>query len=103
MSKIKQAIALLQDQNLIWSDDFETIREPLADYLIDLNTHGDGADIALEPLLDKLLQTEVTEAGYDDPLMEWIESATRQLGIVEYTASRSERMAAALKKLFRSL
>lgn len=30
---VKQALGLLNDKNLIWSADFDAIRQPLADYL----------------------------------------------------------------------
>lgn len=33
LATVKHALALLQDKNLIWSSDFEAIREPLANWL----------------------------------------------------------------------
>lgn len=102
--KLKEAIALLDDKNLIWSDDFDQIRLPLSDLLERIRQSGlKDFDDELDTLLAQLLQVEHTDIDADDPLMQWIESATRQLGIVEYAASRSERTAAAFKRLFRSI
>lgn len=105
--KLKEAIALLDDAHLVWSDDFEQIRLPLSDLLERIRQLDNlgicDFDDELDTLLAKLLQVEYTDPGADDPLIQWIESATRQLGIVEYAASRSERTAAAFKRLFRSI
>lgn len=103
-NKLKEAIALLDDGHLIWSDDFEQIRLPLSDLLERIRqTETDAFDDELDTLLNQLLQTDITQPDMTDPLIQWIDSATRQLGIVEYTASRSERTAAAIKRLFRSI
>jgi hypothetical protein len=99
-NKLRESIAFLNDDSLIWSDDFETIRKSLAALLQDLDTHC-WQSHELESFVDALLQTEITQIDLEDPLMQWIDSASRQLGIVEYTASKSERMTAALKRLFR--
>lgn len=102
--KLKEAVALLDDAHLIWSDDFEQIRLPLSDLLERIRQSGSKEfDDELDTLLGQLLQVEHTELDSDDPLLQWIESASRQLGIVEYAASRSERTAAAFKRLFRSI
>lgn len=102
--KLKEAVALLDDAHLVWSDDFEQIRLPLSDLLERIRQSGSQEfDDELDTLLAQLLQIEYTDPDADDPLMQWLESATRQLGIVEYAASRSERTAAAFKRLFRSI
>lgn len=102
--KLQEAIALLDDKHLVWSDDFETIRLPLSDLLERLRqSETTDFDDELDTLLHALLQIEYTDPVNTDPLLQWLDSATRQLQIVEYTASRSERTAAALKRLFRSI
>lgn len=101
---IREAVALLDDDGLVWSDDFESVRLPLADLLEKLRqTPSHQFDDEIETLVFALLQADITGITAPDPLQEWVESATRQLGIVEVTASRSQRTADAIKRLFGSL
>ena len=51
-----QASMLLRDDNLIWSDDFEAIRKPLA-ALIDL----EAASYRFNPFLVQICQTLIAE------------------------------------------
>jgi hypothetical protein len=102
--KLGEAIALLDDKHLVWSDDFESIRLPLSDLLERLRqSESTDFDDELDTLLHALLQIDYTDPVTNDPLMQWLDSAARQLEIVEYAASRSERTAAAIKRLFRSI
>jgi hypothetical protein len=102
--ELAEAIALLDDKHLVWSEDFETIRLPLSDLLERLRqSESTEFDDELETLLHALLQIDYTDAVATDPLLQWLDSASRQLEIVEYAASRSERTAAAIKRLFRSI
>lgn len=103
-NKLEEAIALLDDKHLVWSDDFESIRLPLSDLLERLRlSESKEFDDEIDTLLHALLQIEYTDEIANEPLLQWLDSASRQLEIVEYTASRSERTAAALKRLFRSI
>jgi hypothetical protein len=52
----KQASGLLRDDNLVWSDDFETIRKPLA-ALIDL----EAATYRFNPFLTQICQAVIAE------------------------------------------
>lgn len=101
VDKISEAINFLSDDDLVWSDDFETIRKPLANLLMSLGEYETTPEV--EGLLDALLESEITSIHPEDPMVPWMEEIQRQLGIVEYTASRSERMAAAIKRLFREI
>ena len=52
----KQASGLLRDDNLVWSDDFETIRKPLA-ALIDL----EASTYRFNPFLVQICQQLIAE------------------------------------------
>ena len=100
---LKDTIKLLKDDNLVWSGDFEIVRKPLAKMLekieqIDTHQFDDEifeicSSLDAGPSLD----------GPDDPLESWIVDSARQLGIYEYSATKSRSMAQALKKLFNQL
>lgn len=99
MSKIEQAIALLQDDQLVWSDDFEHLRKPLLELLAWLEVIEFDHATPVVHMVEALLGEE-PDLVSDDPLENWVFDAARQLGIYQETAGRSESMAAALKKLF---
>jgi len=90
MSNIKEARALLNDDNLVWSEDFERIRKPLSS-LLDGNLH------ALNDIADAIVEADITAP---DPLEQWVWDAARQLKIYDDLTQRSVAMAGALKKLF---
>ena len=91
MTTIRETIALLSDETLIWSDDFESVRLPLAALLRkaeQLNIQE--LDDELDDLLFALTGSEIPPARVD-PMQQWLNEAIRQLGIFEQVASRSER------------
>lgn len=98
MTRLDQAVALLRDDQLIWSDDFEGLRRPLVELLRWLDSI-DYADAAPVRGVVMALLAEDGDLGQADPLEEWVFDAARQLGIFEETAARSASMASALKRL----
>lgn len=65
--KLTTALTLLRDENLVWSDDFDAIREPLKKLLLALVTLGSSGTANLP------LQTEITERAIDALLEALIE------------------------------
>lgn len=55
---LKQAAGLLEDENLIWSDDLEAIRRPLAKLLHHLAPLGDHAPESAVELAQTLIAEE---------------------------------------------
>jgi len=51
--KLDNAIALLQDDNLVWSDDFDAIRHDLANLLGSLGTLFEAAEAISGELTDE--------------------------------------------------
>jgi len=102
-TRVREAVALLRDKHLEWSDDFESIRVPLANLLeriAPLLTHQ--FDEPVEELVSSLLNEphEVTEL---DALEQWIVDAANQLGYFELTARRSKTFRDALRRMFTQL
>lgn len=62
MIEIEQAVALLRDDNLVWSSDFETMRKSLADLLEKANDI-DFAVASLEPEIGDLAIKLLNERG----------------------------------------
>jgi len=100
---LHDAIKLLKDENLVWSNDFELVRLPLAkvfEKIEQIDTHQfDNEVFEICSALDSGPSTD----GPDDPLESWIVDSARELGIYEYSATKSRSMAKALKKLFNQL
>jgi hypothetical protein len=67
--KISKAIALLRDENLVWSFDFEIIREPLKKLLLTLIPLGSSGSGNLP------LQLEISEQA----LNELLEALVREI------------------------
>lgn len=106
MSSLHQALKLLRDDNLVWADEFEAIRHPLADLLDhvgQLPTHQ--FDEFVDELVISLLSEHPhsTHVSTTDPVERWMDDATRQLGIIEEVASRSERSKLAIQRMFGAL
>ena len=83
-AQIRESVALLRDDGLVWSPDFETIRLPLADLLEAIGrlpTHQ--LDDALDGLMIRLLciEPDENERG-DDPLEAWIRSVAKTFRIL---------------------
>lgn len=98
MSRLDQAVSLLRDEQLVWSDDFAGLRAPLAELLRWLDSIDYADATPVRDLITAVL-AEDGDIGLADPFEDWIFDAARQLGIYQETASRSEAMAAALKRL----
>lgn len=99
---LRQAIALLQDDTLVWSEDFESIRKPLGSLLEKIRklpTHQ--MDDELDELIAIINCDHVPP--YRDPMESWMNEAARQLGFFQMTANRSQRTAEAIRRMFRSL
>lgn len=58
VADFKQAIALLRDNNLVWSSDFDDIRLDLADLLTSKVTLGSANHPALIELVQNLIAEE---------------------------------------------
>jgi hypothetical protein len=112
-TRIEKAIKLLKDDNLVWSNDFNQIRKPLAE-LLDVATQWEYHHIEsqLDTLLDSLLSEKklgndwTEEDGnliIENPIDEFQDSARQQLYIIEALAKNSKSMNKALNKLFRNL
>ena len=99
MGNIQEARALLTDDNLVWSDDFERIREPLA-RLLAYRIDDFGFRVAVNEIADAIVEADVTAP---DPTDECVWDAARQLGIIDQLAQRSKGTADALKRLFSRL
>ncbi len=98
--RITDALRLLQDEDLIWSDDFEAIRKPLAALLRvieQLPTHQ--LDDAVEQLLDGLLAEPM---GYTPDLDAVATDTLRQVQLYDALVS-TDRTANAIKRLFKLL
>lgn len=97
--KLAEATALLLDRNLVWSDDFETIRVPLANLL---ERHRFTASHFFDDELNELL----TALGGDsippkiDHLGAWADQARKELAIIQEASDKSAYLASALARLF---
>ena len=103
-SLLRQGIALLRDEQLVWSEDLELLRLPLADLLDKINqlpTHQ--LDEELEVLLGVLLRPDLVEGRVPEPLERWMRDAARQLGVYKVAANESPAMRDIVRKLFKSL
>lgn len=99
--ELREAVALLRDEQLVWSEDFEVIRVPLAGLLAkiaQLPTHqlDEELDAFLRPLLS--FEHEVTEPN--DPLESWVQKSARDLGIYKQLSDASPEFKTAITKLF---
>ena len=95
---LRQTIALLEDETLIWSDDFETIRRPLADLLRKLYqspTHQFDDEIEE---LTFALEGAVIPLARIDPMQFWLLEAAKQLGIDRATQNDRKNL---FKRMFR--
>lgn len=101
MRNLTEAVALLRDENLVWSDDFESIRRPLAELLTRIGqTPSHQFD---EPVDEIVLALVEPLNNVPEPLEQWMLDASRQLGIYQQVAGKSETTRNALKKLFKLL
>ena len=100
--ELGEAIALLLDRNLVWSDDFETIRIPLANLL---ERHRFTPTHFFDEELGPLLQALSGEIVPDKPdhLQAWSQAARKDLEIIQEATDRSKYLAQAIARLFQLL
>lgn len=55
-TEVQEAVKLLADKNLVWSADFEAIREPLAELMTAVQSHKRclGLDVAMIRALNQV-------------------------------------------------
>jgi len=53
LMQVNNAIELLRDDNLVWSDDFDSIRHDLADLLVSIQLVIDAASAITGELIDE--------------------------------------------------
>jgi hypothetical protein len=97
--QLSEAIALLRDANLLWSEDFETIRLPLADLL---ERHRLSSSHFFDDDLYDILGALQGDAvpGSIDYLGRWADQAKRDLRLIQDATGRSKYLADALTRLF---
>jgi hypothetical protein len=94
--RVIEAVRLLRS-DLIWSADFEQIREPLADLLdlvMQLPTHQ--LDDALDALTSKVISLEPVNV-YTNELEQWIRTVERSMQKVDQQNSKEN----IFQKIFR--
>ena len=94
------ALKLLRDDNLVWSEEFDAIRKPLADLLERISQ---SPSHQFDAQVDAILQALTTDQHISDPMEAWLIDAARQLGYLEDISSRSDNFKNAIKRLFRAL
>lgn len=93
-----EALRLLKDENLVWSDEFEEIRRPLADLLVRIEQSGSHQ---FDDLVDELVKAIAEpELSVPEPLERWVIDSARTLGVYQAVAGRSKQTADAVRKLF---
>jgi hypothetical protein len=103
MTEVSQAIALLRDETLVHSEDFELIRLPLASLLERLaQTPSHQFDDEIADLVHPILTGE-TAVKISEPLEAWIQSSARALGIYRVAANESPAFRDLMRKVFRNL
>jgi hypothetical protein len=82
--QLREAVALLRDDGLVWSEDFETIRLALADLLAKIAQLPTAQlDDELDELLARLLHTDHLPTKIPDALERWVKDGARELGIYQ--------------------
>lgn len=100
MKRWADAVRLLEDDNLVWSEEFEAIRKPLARVIDEFDSPE------IDAIIDALVPyAEVPERVLivDSTLSEADAEALRQFVIVDKIAQSSITTRRALRKLFRNL
>jgi hypothetical protein len=112
--EIDKAIRILRDDNLVWDEDFEQIRYPLAD-LLDVATQFEYRHIEdqIDKIVDVLVKEEPSkraswteedgELTIPSVLEEWDEQTKRQIYIYQSLTEQSKATRQILKKLFGKL
>jgi hypothetical protein len=103
MKEIDELIKILKNNELVWSNDFETIRQPLAKLLetiAQLDTHQFDENVS-ELASNLLLDNPVSSA--QDIRFSRTGEAAMYLGIMQLLAERDKQMGGALKRMFKQL
>lgn len=103
MTQLSQAIALLRDEHLVHSEDFELIRLPLADLLTKIDqspSHqfDDEVDAITRPIVAG--ETSVT---IPEPLEAWMKGAAHELGIYSVASNESPTLRHLVRRIFGTL
>jgi hypothetical protein len=113
-TQIDKAIRLLRDDNLVWDEEFEAIRHPLAN-LLDTATQFEYRHIEdqIDEIVTVLMKEEPTKKGswteedgeltIPNVLEEWDEQTKRQIYIYQALTEQSIETRKTLKKLFGKL
>ena len=95
-------INLLKDQSLVWSEDMEVMRRPIAALLAKIEQTGTHQfDDELEKICDAMLNVANTPVQIPDAMEAWVQSGFRQFGIYEAMGVASPTFREAIRKLFR--
>jgi hypothetical protein len=62
---IDEAVELLRDNNLVWSSDFEDVKQDLANLLLVCAAQGDIMQTLADNLARKLIQADTSATVYD--------------------------------------
>jgi hypothetical protein len=103
---IDNLIKLLRDEDLVWSNDFEAVRRPLAgliDLIGQLGTHQ--FDEALSELSEALLDPNPVSPAPDTRAtgQSFTGEAGLYLGIMQLLVERDKEMGGALTRMFKQL
>ena len=102
MSRITEVVALLRESGP-WSDEFDTVRLPLANLLNQLE-HEKLARSRVSVEVDKLLDAlEGLEWSAYEPLETWIMNSERTLNSIGITDGKSAAIRAGIARLMRAL
>lgn len=95
---LSDALRLLRDKNLVWSDDFEAIREQLIQLLVLIDQSG--SHVFDEPLDELISALTSPEPSVPEPFEKWVMDSARTLGVYRQVAGKSKQTADAIRKLF---
>jgi len=102
-SRLREAVALLRDTQLEWSDDFEAVRAPLADLLVqvsELPTHQ--LDDAVDAVVSSVLDDDFERVELD-ALEKYLVEVCLKLGVIQASTRRSRAFREAIVRLFNEL
>lgn len=95
---LHDALRLLKDDNLVWSDDFELIRKHLVQLLVLIDQSGSHVfDEPVDAIISALANPE---PHVPEPLEKWVMDSSRTLGVYSQVAGKSKQTAEAIRKLF---
>lgn len=99
--QLREAVALLRDNGLVWSEDFEVIRLALADLLAKIAQLPTAQlDDELDELLARLLHADHLPTRTPDALENWVKTGAIELGIYS-DATESPAFRDLIRRFFR--